>query len=240
MRGDTDGYPDPQELVVVGHGGVTGVAETLGLVSGITSLSEPPVTAEQGGAITVLVTDFADRKVPPQEWLDRFDAQHGLTLAVVAAPATADELDPDTAREVARLRSAVDATVVIPPGVHRQGIRSVVTTLHELLARPGVINLDPADIRTVLDGSEAAAITTGSATATGDIAADAVTAVDAALDLHVFVDGSVVEVFANERHCLTSRVYPAREDAQGISLSAADGRAKVMDLDCWELSDAWL
>jgi beta-fructofuranosidase len=67
-----------------------------------------------------------------------------------------------------------------------------------------------------------------------------VTPYDAPLDLHVFVDGSVVEVFANERHCLTSRVYPTREDALGVSLSAAGGSARVTDLDCWELGDAWL
>lgn len=182
MRGDTPGYPDPQQLVVVGHGDVTSVAASLGLVDGIRALAEPPATPDQGGAITVLVTDFADGGVPPQAWLDRVAAQQGLTLAAVAAPATADELDPDTAREVARLRTAVDATIVVPPGHHRRGIRSVVTTLHELLSRPGVINLDPADIRTVLDGGGAAAITTGSAEATGDVAADAVTAVKHALD----------------------------------------------------------
>jgi cell division GTPase FtsZ len=181
MRGETDGYPDPQRLVVVGHGGVAGVAESLGLVPGVTSLSEPPASTARSGAITVLVTDFADGAVPPISWLERLESQDGLTLAVVAAPATAANLDPDTAREVARLRTAVDATVVIPPSYHREGIRSVVTTLHELIARPGVINLDPADVRTVLDGTEAAAITTGTAEPTGDVAVDAVTAVEQAL-----------------------------------------------------------
>lgn len=190
MRDETDGYPDPQRLVVVGHGGVAGVAETLGFVPGITALSEPPASTAQSGAITVLVTDFGGGAVPPVSWLERLEAQAGLTLAVVAAPATAEELDPDTAREVARLRTAVDATVVIPPACHRRGIRSVVTTLHELIARPGVINLDPADVRTVLDGSEAAAIATGSAEPTGDVAVDAVTAVERALDApYADVDG---------------------------------------------------
>ena len=66
-----------------------------------------------------------------------------------------------------------------------------------------------------------------------------VTPDDAPLSLRVFVDGSVVEVFANDRHCLTSRVYPTREDAVGISLSAESGRGTVTDLDCWELGDAW-
>jgi beta-fructofuranosidase len=62
---------------------------------------------------------------------------------------------------------------------------------------------------------------------------------DAPLSLHVFVDGSIVEVFANERQCLTSRVYPERSDATGISLSAVGGRATVTDLDCWKLAGAW-
>ena len=197
MRGDSVAFPDPQKLVVVGHGGVGRLAETLGFVGGITALSEPPASAAEGGAITVLVTDFADRTAPPAEWLDRLDRQDGLTLAVVAAPASADELDADTAREVARLRTAVDATVVVPPAYHREGIRSVVTTLHELLDRPGVINLDPADIRTVLDGSEAAAITTGTAEATGDVAVDAVTAVEAALDAPYTDTNSLGAVLVN-------------------------------------------
>lgn len=183
MRDEPDGYPDPQRLVVVGHGGVAGVAETLGFVPGITALSEPPASTAQSGAITVLVTDFADDAVPPASWLERLEAQAGLTLAVVAAPATAEELDPGTAREVARLRTTVDATVAIPPAYHRRGIRSVVTTLYELVARPGVINLGPADVRTVLDGSEAAAITTGSAEPTGNVVVDAVTAVEQALEV---------------------------------------------------------
>jgi len=181
MRGDDAAFPDPQELVVVGHGGVAGVTEALGMVSGVTSLSEPPARSHHPSAITVLVTDFADGAAPPVAWLDALSVRDGLIIAVVAAPATANALDPQTAREVARLRRAVDATVVIPPEHHRRGIRSAVTTLHELIARPGVINLDPADLKTVLNGSEAAAITTGTATSTGDVAADAVNAVDDAL-----------------------------------------------------------
>jgi cell division GTPase FtsZ len=167
--------------VVIGHGGVSAVGETLGLVPGIIALSAPPAEPRDGSAITVLVTDFADGTAPPAEWLDRLTTREGLTIAVVGAPATADDLDPTTAREIARLRSAVDATVVIPPDHHRRGIRSVVTTLHEIVARAGVINLDPADIRTVLDSGEAAAITTGTAESTGDVAADAVQAVEDAL-----------------------------------------------------------
>ncbi|WP_135304473.1 glycoside hydrolase family 32 protein [Haloarcula amylovorans] len=66
-----------------------------------------------------------------------------------------------------------------------------------------------------------------------------VTPYDSPLSLRVFVDGSVVEVFANERHCLTTRVYPTSEDATGISLSAEGGRATVASLDVWEMDGAW-
>jgi beta-fructofuranosidase len=66
-----------------------------------------------------------------------------------------------------------------------------------------------------------------------------VTPYDSPLSLRVFVDGSVVEVFANERHCLTSRVYPTREDATGVSLRAEGGRATIASLDVWELAGAW-
>ena len=88
----------------------------------------------------------------------------------------------------------------------------------------------------VLDRTHAS----GDPQATTDSQRMDVTPYDASLSLQVFVDGSVVEVFANERHCLTSRVYPTREDAVGISLSADGGRARVTDLNCWELGEAWL
>jgi len=63
---------------------------------------------------------------------------------------------------------------------------------------------------------------------------------DEPLDLRVFVDGSVIEVFANERHCLTSRVYPTETEATGINLSAVGGRVRVPELDAWELDDVWV
>jgi beta-fructofuranosidase len=66
-----------------------------------------------------------------------------------------------------------------------------------------------------------------------------VTPYDQPLDLRAFVDGSVVELFANERHCLTSRVYPTDDDAVGINVSAVGGRVDVSDLDVWELDSVW-
>ncbi|WP_121820597.1 GH32 C-terminal domain-containing protein [Halostella salina] len=61
---------------------------------------------------------------------------------------------------------------------------------------------------------------------------------DGEIDLRVFVDGSVVEVFANERRCLTSRVYPTRADSDRIAAFAEGGTVET-DIDVWRLAGAW-
>jgi beta-fructofuranosidase len=53
------------------------------------------------------------------------------------------------------------------------------------------------------------------------------------LRLTVFVDGSIVEVFANGRTCLTGRIYPTRKDSLGLGVFAKDGRAKVKSMDAF-------
>lgn len=60
-----------------------------------------------------------------------------------------------------------------------------------------------------------------------------------ALSLRAFVDGSIVELFANDRHCLTTRVYPTRTDAIGSSIAAKGGPVTVESIEAWELSSIW-
>lgn len=55
------------------------------------------------------------------------------------------------------------------------------------------------------------------------------------LDLRAFVDGSVLELFVNDAECVTSRVFPTRRDADGVSLSVQDGAAEIA-VDAWELA----
>lgn len=45
------------------------------------------------------------------------------------------------------------------------------------------------------------------------------------LRLRLFLDRSVLEVFANERQCLTQRLYPSRSDSLGVRLFARGGSA---------------
>ena len=55
------------------------------------------------------------------------------------------------------------------------------------------------------------------------------------LKLRVFVDKSVVEIFANDRQAIGRRVYPARPDSLGVVLFALGGPARVTALTAWNL-----
>lgn len=59
------------------------------------------------------------------------------------------------------------------------------------------------------------------------------------LRLRVFVDRSVVEVFANGRQCVAVRVYPEREDSLGVSLRARGGDAVLRSLDAWQMGSIY-
>jgi beta-fructofuranosidase len=59
------------------------------------------------------------------------------------------------------------------------------------------------------------------------------------LTLHIFYDRSVIEIFANQRVCLTSRIYPLRPDSRGISVAASGASGLLDSLDVWELDAIW-
>jgi beta-fructofuranosidase len=59
------------------------------------------------------------------------------------------------------------------------------------------------------------------------------------LTLQLFLDRSVVEVFANGRACIASRIYPSRADSLGIDLFARNGTVKLAALDIWEMGSIW-
>ncbi len=59
------------------------------------------------------------------------------------------------------------------------------------------------------------------------------------LRLRVFVDRSVVEVFANDRQCLTVRTYPTREDSTGVSVFTKGSDAELLSLKAWQMRSIW-
>ena len=58
------------------------------------------------------------------------------------------------------------------------------------------------------------------------------------LQLRIFLDGSILEVFANGRQCVTQRIYPTRKDSTGTALFARGGSAQVRTLEVWEMAAA--
>ena len=56
------------------------------------------------------------------------------------------------------------------------------------------------------------------------------------LKLRVFVDRSVVEVFANRRQAIARRIYPTKPDSIGIRVFAREGSATVKQLHSWHIS----
>ena len=59
------------------------------------------------------------------------------------------------------------------------------------------------------------------------------------LELRVFVDRSVVEVFVNGRQCIAARVYPEHEDSIGVSFRAQGREATLTSLDAWQMKSIW-
>ncbi|MGR6763491.1 GH32 C-terminal domain-containing protein [Paenibacillus sp. T2-29] len=58
------------------------------------------------------------------------------------------------------------------------------------------------------------------------------------LKLHIYLDRSMVEVYANGLKSLTTRVYPSRMDALGLEIWG-DGEPFVKSLDIWDMQSIW-
>ena len=62
---------------------------------------------------------------------------------------------------------------------------------------------------------------------------------DNKLDLHLYLDGSVLEINLNGKNFLTSRVYPKREDSQLLGLKVTRGELKLHHFDLWQMKSIW-
>ena len=59
------------------------------------------------------------------------------------------------------------------------------------------------------------------------------------LRLQVFIDRSIIEVFANGRQCLTLRAYPTRHDSTGVSVFARGSEASLISLVGYQIRSIW-
>jgi beta-fructofuranosidase len=56
------------------------------------------------------------------------------------------------------------------------------------------------------------------------------------LALRVFIDKSVVEIYANDRQAICRRVYPTNRDSLGVSLLSEGGPATFRNVTAWEMA----
>ena len=56
------------------------------------------------------------------------------------------------------------------------------------------------------------------------------------LRLQIFLDRSILEVFANGRQCITQRIYPTRRDSLGTVLFSRGGSTQVRSLEAWDIA----
>lgn len=57
------------------------------------------------------------------------------------------------------------------------------------------------------------------------------------LELRIFIDRSTIEIFANRRSVVTTRIYPQRTDSVEMDLYSQGGTSKVISLDIWPLGE---
>jgi beta-fructofuranosidase len=54
--------------------------------------------------------------------------------------------------------------------------------------------------------------------------------------LHIYLDHSALEVIANRRQAIATRIYPTRGDSLGTAVFTEEGSARITRLDAWKLS----
>ena len=59
------------------------------------------------------------------------------------------------------------------------------------------------------------------------------------LELRVFIDKSVLEVFVNKKQALAMRVYPSRKESTGVSFKSQGGESKILRLKTWKMKNIY-
>ncbi len=62
---------------------------------------------------------------------------------------------------------------------------------------------------------------------------------DEHLNLRIFLDKSVLEVFVNGKQCVAMRVYPSRKDSRGVSIRSQGNNARLVTVDAWQMENIY-
>lgn len=114
-------------------------------------------------AVVFVATTLGAAAGEPLGVLRALSEREVVPVAVVTMPAAGEPAGRDPRGVVDRVQSAAATTVVVPADDRTPAMRDVVTGIATLMAEPGVINVDLADVRAVLSRGPLAAVTTGRA-----------------------------------------------------------------------------
>lgn len=219
MRGDTstaDDRPD-HTVAVLGYGRLREVTERLAELDGVRSFipsGEPDPTSTHGSAsverrsaadggvltepvdqaiefapVTLVTTDLPTAGSTPLQALERIAETETTGIAIVALPIEGEPAGQRPHEHMDRIRDAAEVTVVLRGDDREQDLRAIATALVDIMATAGYVNLDLADVRTVLSAGPYASIASGTADPDVDATEQPIVAVDMALD--AFSPGSV-------------------------------------------------
>lgn len=59
---------------------------------------------------------------------------------------------------------------------------------------------------------------------------------DHIVELRIFIDRSMIEVFADFQQCAAVRACPEREDSRSVSVFAKGDRITLLSLECWQMN----
>ncbi len=59
------------------------------------------------------------------------------------------------------------------------------------------------------------------------------------LEVRIYIDTSILEVFVNNRRYLAVRVHPDREDSRGVRMRAQGKDAVLLSLDAWRMKNTY-
>lgn len=170
--------------------------------------------------------------------------RHCLTLPRVLTISDDGRLAQAPARSLETLRGprrAVEGVVLRPGPNPLEGVRGEALEVRATI-RPGGARVVGLDVLRSEDGSRSAPIRYDREAGMLDVAgsrAPFALGPGEPLDLHVFVDHSILEVSADRGRVWITRVVDYRPGEVGVSAHAEGGEARLEGLESWPLGSIW-
>lgn len=178
-------------------------------------------------------------------WVRGFKSGRGwngcLTLARIVTLGDDGHLRQSPAPELAKLRAQPFTLSPVELSNVTNSVENVRGDTMEIEAEfePGTAKSFGLRLRTSADGARAVHVSYDGETlsAAGVRAKLKLAGSEKTLKLHVFIDRSVMEIYANGRACLTKVIYPDDRDL-GLGLFASGGTARLKSFNAWTLKSS--